>query len=80
MSHQQGSHKAPTTSSAIRETKVQCDAFKRNEDGTWISTKITDFPCPAGTVRINPGILFRPGNIQWGVEVVKALEENCSIQ
>ena len=59
---------------------IQCDAYQKNDDGTWTSIRNNDLQTPIGSVRINPGIVFKPGRIQWGIDVVKTLEDNCPPQ
>lgn len=61
-----------------QQVKILCNAFQRNPDGSWTSIRNSDIQTPSATVRINPGILFKKGMIQWGIDIVKALEESCA--
>lgn len=68
----------PEQKAAMPKIKFDCSGFKRNPDGSWVSTKISDIQTPEFTVRVNPGILFKKDRINWSLNVVEALEENCA--
>jgi len=63
---------------ALPKIRVDCGAFRRNPDGSWTSTRVTDIQTPETSVRVNPGILFRKGRILWGLNVADILDEHCS--
>jgi len=56
---------------------VTCQAFAKNNDGSWTSILSTDVNTPTGTIRIPPGMTFIKGKTLLGEDVVELLEKNC---
>jgi hypothetical protein len=61
-----------------QRSPVECKAFRKNPDGSWESVLITDIQAPIGTIRIQPGTVFRKGGKLSGVDIFSMLEQNCS--
>jgi len=59
--------------------KVLCEAYSRNPDGSWTAIKISDIQTPDKSIRVNPGILFKKDRTMWGIDVVRLLEEHCTV-
>jgi len=55
---------------------ISHEAFIRNPDGSWTSTRNTDIQTPDGSIRIGPGMVFYKNKRIWGVNIVKILDEN----
>jgi hypothetical protein len=70
-------HGISSTGNVQREIAVPCQAFRKNEDGSWTSLQVTSLGVPMGEVRIQPGTTFKKGSKPWGVDIVEMLEQNC---
>jgi len=57
---------------------MQCSDFHRNPDGTWtcvVQTKIAGY---AAVVDVNPGTIFKKGQLVNGLSLVEWLDKNCT--
>lgn len=55
-----------------------CDAFQKNDDGTWTSIKATALKLETKTITISQGMTFKKGEEFMFVDVAAWLEEHCS--
>jgi hypothetical protein len=60
------------------QIKITCEAYRKNSDGSWASTRVSDIQTTDKSIRVNPGITFKKERTMWGIDVVKLLEETCS--
>jgi len=60
------------------QIKIICEAYRKNSDGSWASTRVSDIQTMDESIRVNPGITFKKDRTLWGIDVVKLLEETCS--
>ena len=60
--------------------KIVCDAFVKNPDESWTAIKNTDVYTPDRSIRITSGMIFYKDRPQWGIDIVKELNENCQKQ
>ena len=58
---------------------ISADAFKKNDDGSWESTKNTDIKTPKGIHRLPAGMIFKESRVQWGVNVFEMLENGETV-
>lgn len=63
--------------STAQRSPVDCSAFRRNNDGSWESVQNTDINAPIGSLRVQPGTVFKKGGKLCGVDIVSLLEQNC---
>jgi hypothetical protein len=61
-----------------QRSPVDCTAFRKNPDGSWETTKVTDIQGPVGAIRLQPGTVFKKGGRINSVEVVPLLEQYCA--
>jgi len=54
-----------------------CEAFQKNPDGTWVSTKATTLKVKNRTMTIPMGMKFTRGEVFMFIDVAEWLEENC---
>ena len=54
------------------------DAFKHNPDGSWTCIKETMIFGYGGIITIKPGMTFRKGEYQWGVDVAGVIEDRLA--
>ena len=56
--------------------KIAPDCFEKKPDGSWVATQNSDIVTQeGGIIRVAPGMAFKPGRQQWGLDVVQVLEE-----
>ena len=56
---------------------IECDAFARNEDGSWIAMRATEIPGPGRSIKLRQGSVLRPGAVILGTDVAELLEQRC---
>ena len=57
--------------------KVVCPAFRKNPDGSWTTTQVTDISISIGAMRLPSGMVFKKDKTLRGIDVVAVLEQNC---
>jgi hypothetical protein len=65
---------------ANQDLKVNCKQWKKNPDGSWVTTSNTDIGYTledARTIRLATGFVFQKGTTFYGMDVVGFLEQNC---
>jgi hypothetical protein len=65
---------------AEQDIKVNCKQWKKNSDGSWVTTSNTDIGYTNGdarTIRLATGFVFQKGKKFYGMDIVEFLEENC---
>ena len=59
--------------------EIPCDAFERNDDGSWSVTRpMTVTGSDGSPIQIGPGVTFRPGVSFKGFDLATMLEEQCT--
>jgi hypothetical protein len=64
----------------IKDVKANCKQWRRNDDGSWTTTQVTDVYYTEGdprNIRLSTGFSVRKGALLYGVDVIAFLEENC---
>jgi hypothetical protein len=59
------------------QSSVPCDAFHKNENGTWSPTRQVTITSPNGSISIGPGVSFGSGVQFAGINLYVLLEQNC---
>ena len=54
------------------------DSFKRNPHGSWTCIKETMIFGYGGVINIELGMIFRRGELHWGVDVAGILEDRLN--
>ncbi len=62
---------------AQAQSGLPCDAFVKNQDGSWQATRNVAVPGPGRVFNIIQGALFRPGASFMGMELAADLEREC---
>lgn len=57
--------------------KVNCQQWRKNDDGSWTTTQVTDVNAPVGTIRLSSEFSIKKGKMLYGVDVIAVLEQNC---
>jgi hypothetical protein len=73
---------APTTSSAasgpyLQRSRPECGDFKRSADGSWTAIQAVVLPAPAGPLKLDAGVSFRPGQMVGGADLGSILQRDC---
>jgi hypothetical protein len=66
-----------TGSTQAQEGEIDCDAFTKNPDGSWVAVRGVDVPGPGRSIRIRTGSVLRPGAVILGTDVAEMLEQKC---
>jgi hypothetical protein len=64
----------------ITDVKANCKQWRKNGDGSWTTTQVTDVYYTEGdprNIRLSPEFSVRKGKTLYGVDVIAFLEENC---
>ena len=62
---------------AHAQSGLPCDAFTKNQDGSWQATRNVAIPGPGRVFNVNQGALFKPGGSFMGMELAADLEREC---
>jgi hypothetical protein len=58
--------------------RIPCDAFKKQDDGSWRPTRDVNVELPDGTVlTVGPAASFAPGNPIRGLDLGAVLDKEC---
>ena len=57
--------------------EIDCDAFARNDDGSWITMRTIEVPGPGRSIKLQQGSVLRPGAVILGTDVAEMLEQRC---
>lgn len=60
-----------------RSGGLPCDAFVKNEDGSWSATRNVAVPGPGRVFNVREGALFRRGMSFMGMTLAEDLEKAC---
>jgi len=58
--------------------RLPCEAFRKNPDGSWTTTKQVTIEGPSGKVVLAPGQTFREGAQFMGLDLASLLNEQCA--
>jgi len=59
------------------QQSVPCDAFHKNDNGTWSPTRQVTITSQNGSISLSPGVSFGPGVQFAGINLYVLLEQNC---
>ena len=59
-----------------QKIRIDSQAFSKNPDGSWTSTKNTDIDAPIGTIRFPHDMPFKKGITFYGIDVAALLDQN----
>jgi hypothetical protein len=62
---------------ALAQSGPPCDAFVKNQDGSWQATRNVAIPGPGRVFNVNQGALFKSGGSFMGMQVADDLEREC---
>jgi hypothetical protein len=68
---------AVTGAPVLAQSGLPCDAFVKNQDGSWQATRNVAVPGPGRVFNVNQGALFKPGGSFMGMELAADLEREC---
>lgn len=69
---------APAEGPGPLAKRIPCDAFKRNDDGSWTPTRDVNVELPDGTVlTVGSAVSFTPGASIQGLDLGAVLEREC---
>jgi len=60
-----------------QDSEIDCDAFVKNQDGSWIAMRNVDVPGPGRAIKLRQGSVLRPGAVIMGTDVAEVLEQKC---
>jgi hypothetical protein len=62
---------------ARAQSGLPCDAFTKNQDGSWQATRNVALPGPGRVFNVNQGAVFKPGGSFMGMQIADDLEREC---
>ena len=69
---------APSEGPGPLSKRIPCDAFKKQDDGSWTPTRDVNVELPDGNVlTVGPAASFRLGNAIRGFDLAAVLEREC---
>jgi hypothetical protein len=63
-----------------QQLSLPCDAFVRNANGCWSSTRQVRIDASTGTGSIGPGMTFCTGTMFMGINLPEMLTQQCTRQ
>jgi hypothetical protein len=69
---------APAQGPGPLSKRIPCDAFKKQDDGSWVPTRDVNVELPDGNVlTVGPAASFMPGSPIRGFDLGAVLEKEC---
>jgi hypothetical protein len=69
---------AVTGAPVLAQSGLPCDAFAKNQDGSWQAIRNVAVPGPGRVFNVNQGAIFKPGSSFMGMELAADLERECT--
>ena len=60
-----------------QDSEIECDAFVKNQDGSWTAMRNVEVPGPGRSIKLRQGSVLRPGASILGTDIAEALEQKC---